>query len=128
MGGKWTIEEDRALIKGVEKMGAKYWKYISQEYLHNRRTDVQCLHRWQKVLKPGLKKGPWLPSEDKIIQECVAQGITKWSEIAARIPGRIGKQCRERWFNHLSPDISKEPWTEEEDRRLVQLREMLGTS
>jgi hypothetical protein len=23
------------------------------------RTDVQCLHRWQKVLNPNLVKGPW---------------------------------------------------------------------
>ena len=25
--------------------------------------------------------------------------------------GRIGKQCRERWHNHLNPDIKKEEWT-----------------
>lgn len=25
------------------------------------RTDVQCLHRWQKVLNPELIKGPWSP-------------------------------------------------------------------
>lgn len=23
------------------------------------RSDVQCLHRWQKVLNPDLVKGPW---------------------------------------------------------------------
>jgi len=23
------------------------------------RTEVQCLHRWQKVLNPELIKGPW---------------------------------------------------------------------
>lgn len=23
------------------------------------RTEVQCLHRWQKVLDPELIKGPW---------------------------------------------------------------------
>jgi hypothetical protein len=34
--------------------------------------------------------------------------------------GRIGKQCRERWHNHLNPDIKKTPWTEEEDRTIVQ--------
>jgi hypothetical protein len=25
------------------------------------RTDVQCLHRWQKVLNPNLVKGGWTP-------------------------------------------------------------------
>ena len=33
------------------------------------RTDVQCLHRWQKVLNPDLVKGPCTTEEDsKIIQ------------------------------------------------------------
>ena len=64
-------------------------------YLGGKRTDVQCLHRWQKVLRPGLVKGPWTKEEDETIIQCIAQGITKWSEIACRIPGRIGKQCRE---------------------------------
>ncbi len=50
-----------------------------------------------QVLRPGLVKGPWVKEEDDKIVECIANGITKWSEIASRIPGRIGKQCRERW-------------------------------
>jgi hypothetical protein len=35
-------------------------------------TDVQCLHRWNKVLKPGLKKGPWTDEEDAVVTEAVA--------------------------------------------------------
>ena len=42
-------------------------------------------------------------------------GNIKWSVIAAQLPGRIGKQCRERWFNHLDPDIKKGDWTPDED-------------
>jgi transcriptional activator Myb len=40
-------------------------------------------------------------------------GATKWSHIAKHIPFRTGKQCRERWFNHLSPSIKKEEWSTE---------------
>lgn len=32
--------------------------FIAAESLPGR-TDVQCLHRWQKVLNPELFKGPW---------------------------------------------------------------------
>lgn len=32
-------------------------------------------------------------------------GEGKWSLIAQSLPGRIGKQCRERWINHLNPNI-----------------------
>lgn len=45
-------------------------------------------------------------------------GVKRWAQIANELGGRIGKQCRERWTNHLADDISKEPWTEEEDAML----------
>lgn len=112
------------------------------------RTDTQCLHRWQKVLNPGVHKGPWSkevrrqdtavteahmlltqqddttcmisawihscgpeftstepsraihsvpPQEDAAIIKLVDKhGAKKWSRIAQELPGRIGKQCRER--------------------------------
>jgi Myb-like DNA-binding protein FlbD len=30
------------------------------------------------------------------------------------LPGRVGKQCRERWHNHLNPDINKTQLSEQE--------------
>ncbi|KAK6920173.1 hypothetical protein RJ641_016077 [Dillenia turbinata] len=77
------------------------------------RTDVRCLHRWQK--------------EDDLIIELVGkEGTKKWSEIASHLPGRIGKQCRERWHNHLNPDINKAAWTEMEDSILVKAQLLNG--
>ena len=124
--GRWTKDEDAKLRAAVAALGAKNWKRVSQEYLGSQRSDVQCLHRWNKVLKPGLVKGPWTPHEDAIIQTCILQGISKWSEIAAKVPGRIGKQCRERWFNHLDPTIKKGDWSEAEDLILCQSQAQIG--
>ena len=42
-------------------------------------------------------------------------GPKRWSLIASNLPGRTGKQCRERWHNQLDPNIKKEGWTDEED-------------
>lgn len=126
-GGKWTAEEDENLKRGVEVLGPKKWLQISQEYLHRARSAVQCLHRWQKVLRPGLVKGHWKKEEDDIITQCVQVGKKKWSEIAALIPGRIGKQCRERWLNHLDPTIKKGPFSEEEMRILMEMHAEHGT-
>jgi len=125
-GGRWSKDEDEQLKKAVEAIGPKNWRRISKDFLGGRRSDVQCLHRWQKVLRPGLVKGPWTKDEDKQIVECIKSGVTKWSEIAELIPGRIGKQCRERWFNHLDPRIKKGSWSEEEDRILIEAQNRMG--
>lgn len=55
--GKWTNEEDELLRQAVQQHEGRNWKKISECLIG--RTDVQCLHRWQKVLRPGLIKGPW---------------------------------------------------------------------
>ena len=60
--------------------------------------------------------GPWTPAEDAVLLSAVNEGGAKnWSIIARHLPGRIGKQCRERWHNHLNPNISKLAWTDRED-------------
>jgi len=124
-GSKWSPEEDEDLRCAVREHGAKNWKLISQNL--SSRTEVQCLHRWQKVLKPELVKGPWTADEDKKVMELVKQyGAKKWSLIASNLPGRIGKQCRERWHNHLNPDICKEAWKVEEDRTILEAHTTLG--
>ena len=111
--GRWTSHQDQRLREAVNKIGPHNWKLIASEYLKNERTDVQCLHRWQKVLNPSRVKGPWSQEEDEKLAENVMKfGAKNWSYIAQALPGRIGKQCRERWHNHLNPDIKKNKWTE----------------
>lgn len=123
--GNWTLKEDDILQKAVEIHNGKNWKKIAECFPD--RTDVQCLHRWQKVLNPELVKGPWSKEEDEIIIKMVKEyGPTKWSAIAQALPGRIGKQCRERWHNHLNPGINKDAWTQEEEIRLIQAHQIYG--
>lgn len=38
----------------------------------------------------------------------------------------MGKQCRERWHNHLNPNIRKEGWTAEEDTVIFETHQKLG--
>jgi hypothetical protein len=61
-------------------------------------------------------KEAWTEKEDNIVRELVQKhGPQKWTFIAEHLPGRIGKQCRERWHNHLNPRIKKDPWSYEEE-------------
>ena len=50
----------------------------------------------------------------------IKHGAKNWTFIAKHLPGRIGKQCRQRWHNHLNPDIKKQRWTDEEDRAIIE--------
>ena len=126
--------QDALLRNAVKQHNGKNWKRIAEYF--DGRTDVQCLHRWQKVLNPNLVKGPWTPEvrpalvasariapvftrwlprtpvssvfamrpcvarwqEDEKVRQLVAKfGPKKWSVIAHQLPGRMGKQCRERY-------------------------------
>ena len=40
---------------------------------------------------------------------------------------RNGKQCRERWRNHLRPELNKGDWTQEEDVAIWSRVQQLGT-
>ncbi|KAJ0247065.1 Transcription factor MYB98 [Hirschfeldia incana] len=82
---------------------------------------------WKVKNKTTLVKGQWTAEEDRILVQLVEKyGLRKWSHIAQVLPGRIGKQCRERWHNHLRPDIKKETWSEEEDRVLIEFHKEIG--
>lgn len=65
--------------------------------------------------------------EDERVVELVRRyGPKKWTLIARNLKGRIGKQCRERWHNHLNPAIKKTAWTEEEDRVIYDAHRQWG--
>lgn len=124
--GKWEPEEDEMLRLAVEELGAKQWRLIAEHVPG--RTSIQCLHRWTKILKPGLVKGSWTAEEDEILRNWVLKkkGNLKWAEATKEIHGRSGKQIRERWFNILNPKINKNKWTEDEERLLFQLYQTIG--
>ncbi|MFS7964791.1 putative transcription factor MYB-HB-like family [Helianthus anomalus] len=75
----------------------------------------------------NLIKGQWTDDEDrKLLKLVKVHGVRKWSHIAEQMIGRAGKQCRERWHNHLRPDIKKDTWNEDEERMLVETHQKLG--
>lgn len=122
--GRWSKEEDGRLKILVDEFQER-WELISQHFPD--RSDIQCQQRWQKVVNPELVKGPWTKEEDEKVVELVQKyGPKKWTLIARHLKGRIGKQCRERWHNHLNPNIKKTAWTEDEDKIIYQAHREWG--
>lgn len=72
-------------------------------------------------------KRPWTRDENEKLMQLVKQyGAKRWSLIAMHLPGRVGKQCRERWHNHLNPAVRKDAWTAEEDYIIFECHKNVG--
>ena len=70
----------------------------------------------------GTQRKQWTQFEDDTVRRLVHEhGTRAWTTVAEHLPGRTGKQCRERWHNHLDHDIRKDPWSAEEDCKLIEL-------
>jgi hypothetical protein len=67
-------------------------------------------------------------AEDALLQRLVQSEIGQnWIFIASRLPGRNVRQCRDRWLNYLSPDLTSAPWTAQEELLLEQKCLEFGT-
>lgn len=123
--GRWEKEEDELLKRTVQELGTHDWVAVARCFPD--RSDVQCQQRWHKVVNPELVKGSWSKEEDdKVVQLVQKYGPKKWTLIAKHLKGRIGKQCRERWHNHLNPAIKKSAWTEDEERTILEYHRLWG--
>jgi hypothetical protein len=59
--------------------------------------------------------------EDQALRRLVgAYGLGQWEAIAACMPERSARQCRERYDYYLAPSAYCRPWTPEEDARLEE--------
>lgn len=81
-----------------------------------------------KAMKPAKKPAfkphaKFTPEEDQKLRECVDQNGLDWKDVIKHLPGRTVRQVRERYRYYLSPDLSTEPWTDEDDDRLRNLYE-----
>jgi len=119
---KWSVKEMELLRKLVEeyKGATPSWIEIAKHF--DDHNAIDCLDIWQSLTDPPATrgKGSWTAEEDQILIEKRALYGRKWAKIAAHLPGRLGKQCRERFVNNLDPDLKKGvEWTDDEEAFLI---------
>jgi len=125
---RWPQDDLDLLKKLVEnyKDSAPRWNEIAANF--SNRTAIDCLTKWQTITNPPVikGKGSWTAEEDAILREQRRKHGRKWAKIAAHLPGRQGKQCRERFVNHLDPELKKGEWTDDEEAILIAMHEHHG--
>jgi hypothetical protein len=76
----------------------------------------------------GIRKIKFTHDEDVLLTDLVARyGDGDWAAVAEQMPGRNVRQCRERWFNYLSPSVTNGPWSSEDDARLLEKTREFGS-
>ncbi|KAK7340531.1 hypothetical protein VNO77_21237 [Canavalia gladiata] len=78
--------------------------------------------------KEGVKKGPWTPEEDIILVSYIQEhGPGNWRAVPAKTGlSRCSKSCRLRWTNYLRPGIKRGNFTEQEEKMIIHLQDLLG--
>ncbi|OHT17131.1 Myb-like DNA-binding domain containing protein [Tritrichomonas foetus] len=73
----------------------------------------------QQKKSNSVSRHKFSPEEDQKLKDLVAElGESNWNEVSARLGTRTPRQCRERFRNYLSPNLSNDPWTVEDDEKL----------
>jgi hypothetical protein len=73
------------------------------------------------------KRRLFTPEEDALLcRVMLEQQFVGWNAVAARIPGRTARQCRDRWANYVCPENKNAPWTDLEDDLLIAKFRELG--
>lgn len=74
------------------------------------------------------KHHKWTPEEDAALVKILSQTkVYNWDMIAKKMYNRNARQCKERWFYYLSPDVNNGEWTHEEDQLLISKVKEYGT-
>lgn len=121
---KWNKEEDQLLLDLAQKYNERNWKEISLHF--HKKNPLQCFSRYKRI-RPGIHKGAWTKEEDQQIIHLVKKYGTSWSRISKEMQSRNGKQIRDRYINVLDPFINKDKFTIEEDAKIVELYNKIGS-
>ncbi len=138
----WTKEEEASLRAAVLQHGTAAWESVAAEvktrsgdnppsdpHQEGWRSPAECQQRWSQKLWPGLEKKFWDEKEDELLLKMVKVFGTDFEAIAGKWPSnyrRSEQQIRQRWSDHLDPTLSRQPWTAEEDLRLLRFHAKWG--
>ncbi|KAL2514452.1 myb domain protein 83 [Forsythia ovata] len=94
--GLWSPEEDEKLMNYMLTNGQGCWSDIARN-AGLQRCGKSCRLRWINYLRPDLKRGAFSPQEEELIIHLHSILGNRWSQIAARLPGRTDNEIKNFW-------------------------------
>ncbi|EHA8591560.1 transcription factor MYB36 [Cocos nucifera] len=103
--GPWSPEEDAKLKAYIEQYGTGgNWIALPQK-IGLKRCGKSCRLRWLNYLRPNLKHGGFSEEEDHIICSLYISIGSRWSIIAAQLPGRTDNDIKNYWNTRLKKKL-----------------------
>ncbi|CAN0902127.1 Transcription factor MYB83 [Linum grandiflorum] len=94
--GLWSPEEDEKLMSYMMNNGQGCWSDVARN-AGLQRCGKSCRLRWINYLRPDLKRGAFSPQEEELIVHLHSLLGNRWSQIAARLPGRTDNEIKNFW-------------------------------
>ncbi|CAN5971032.1 unnamed protein product [Sphagnum jensenii] len=103
--GAWTAEEDEKLRAYVGSHGTGHWRSVGRK-AGLQRCGKSCRLRWTNYLRPNIRHGSFTPYEEDLIVKLHSSLGSRWSLIAARMPGRTDNDIKNHWNTRLKKKLS----------------------
>ncbi|XP_027348497.1 transcription factor RAX3-like [Abrus precatorius] len=103
--GPWSPEEDAKLKSYIEQHGTGgNWIALPQK-IGLKRCGKSCRLRWLNYLRPNIRHGGFSEEEDNIICSLYVNIGSRWSIIAAQLPGRTDNDIKNYWNTRLKKKL-----------------------
>ncbi|GLJ43291.1 hypothetical protein SUGI_0898980 [Cryptomeria japonica] len=103
--GPWSPEEDSKLKAYIQQNGTGgNWIALPQK-VGLKRCGKSCRLRWLNYLRPNIKHGGFSEEEDHIIVSLYGTIGSRWSIIAAHLPGRTDNDIKNYWNTKLKKKL-----------------------
>ncbi|KAG5535446.1 hypothetical protein RHGRI_023271 [Rhododendron griersonianum] len=103
--GPWSPDEDATLKSYIDQHGTcGNWIALPQK-IGLKRCGKSCRLRWLNYLRPNIKHGGFSEEEDNIICSLYLSIGSRWSIIAAQLPGRTDNDIKNYWNTRLKKKL-----------------------